>query len=227
MIISCKNCGTKLKFDENKVKALAFNLRCPKCGFINRVNLDNNAAYDKEDDKTQVISKEDDKTQVFANDNDDKTVISSANSSTQSAASEFDKIKRKFTKYVASRNPDKIGKHPIAWLVKTEKDSTTIAYNIYQGLNLIGRTASQQIDIGIQGDNYISRRHCVIEANLRNGKINLIIMDNSKANAGRKSTNGTYIGNEEERLEELDEVYLNDREKIRIGRTYFTIQFNS
>ncbi len=87
-------------------------------------------------------------------------------------------------------------------------------YLLKIGKNTIGRSS----DICISNeDNFISRKHCTIEVIEKNGVLTIILSDEFP------SRNGTFY--HDKRLELTDKLVLKDGEQIRIGRTYFMINF--
>lgn len=100
---------------------------------------------------------------------------------------------------------------PMLW---HENDGTE--YMLKKGINIIGREA----DISIPSDRYISRKHCVIEVVEKFGIIQCILTDDgSLSSSGEPSTNGTFLN--EVRLTRHDKIFLNQGDRVRIGRTEF------
>ncbi len=86
------------------------------------------------------------------------------------------------------------------------------------GKNIIGRKA----DISIDGDRYISRKHCLIEMKKQTWGLELIISDDG-SETGRPSINGTIYN--EERISKYDKIILKSDDNIRIGRTNLIVKF--
>ncbi len=85
-----------------------------------------------------------------------------------------------------------------------------------EGENIVGRN----VDININNDKYISRKHCLVILNMKNKKItNVILLDDGSCNNGKPSTNGTFYNNANNRLTKYDQIILNNNDKIRVGRT--------
>lgn len=87
-------------------------------------------------------------------------------------------------------------------------------YKLKSGKNILGRDA----DISINGDRYISRKHCLIEIIEKNNDLRCILTDDgSISESGEPSTNGTFYN--DTRVTRFDKFYLNHNDKIRIGHT--------
>lgn len=93
--------------------------------------------------------------------------------------------------------------------------NTGTEYQLSVGKNILGRDAS----ISIQGDRFISSKHCLVEVLDYNGHLQCVISDDGSCNSGKPSTNGTFLN--EKRLENFDKLFLNKGDKIRIGHTEF------
>ncbi len=86
------------------------------------------------------------------------------------------------------------------------------------GKNIIGRKA----DVSIDGDRYISRRHCLIEMKKQTWGIELTISDDGSQTA-QPSTNGTFY--KDKRISKFDMIVLKSDDKIKVGRTELIVKF--
>jgi DNA-directed RNA polymerase subunit RPC12/RpoP len=96
-------------------------------------------------------------------------------------------------------------------------DSGQTEFKLKSNKNIIGRDA----DISIQGDSYISRKHCLIEVIEKQNEVLYVLTDDGSINeSGTPSTNGTFHNGA--RLSKYDKIYLESNDKIRVGRTELT-----
>jgi len=107
-------------------------------------------------------------------------------------------------------NIEKSSKSTTGWLVLHTENINPVSFTIYKGKNIIGRlTNDNHVDIPIDNDLYLSRKHCFIEAVNDNSDWKYFLVDN-------ESTNGTYLNTK--RLSSNDKVYLKDSDTIQVGR---------
>jgi pSer/pThr/pTyr-binding forkhead associated (FHA) protein len=118
-------------------------------------------------------------------------------------------------------NIDKSIKSTIGWLILHTENINPSSFIIYKGKNIIGRlTNDNNVDIPIDNDLYLSRKHCFIEAIYDNSDWKYFLVDNG-------STNGTYLNTK--KLSSNDKVYLDNGDTIQVGRTklVFKLKINS
>lgn len=106
-------------------------------------------------------------------------------------------------------------------LPRLHRADNNTTFELKPGKNILGRDA----DISIDGDRYISRKHCLIEVVARGNSYQCILTDDgSISDSGQPSTNGTF--HNEVRLTALDKIYLSPGDTIRVGRTTLNFLFD-
>jgi pSer/pThr/pTyr-binding forkhead associated (FHA) protein/phage FluMu protein Com len=106
----------------------------------------------------------------------------------------------------------------MGWLVVHTENMESKTFPLKIGRNRIGRLTSTNVsnlEIRLEGDTYISRKHCIIEVIERGGRINYILQEFQ----GASSLNGTWLNEDNHRITQTDQLYLEDGETIQIGRT--------
>ena len=106
-------------------------------------------------------------------------------------------------------------KQAAAWLVQISEQENPATFELYEGLNTVGRlSASGSVNIAIgTTDKGISRHHfdLMVVKNSRQ-EFEFLIGDNGSAN-------GTYINENKEKLQPHSQIYLADGDVILIGNT--------
>ena len=120
-------------------------------------------------------------------------------------------FKKKVEKTIIDNNFNNYSDNSKAYfLINNEK------FYLKDGENIVGRN----VDININNDKYISRKHCLVILNIKNKIITeIILLDDGTCNNGKPSTNGTFYNDAKERLTKYDQIILNNNDKIRVGRT--------
>lgn len=113
--------------------------------------------------------------------------------------------------WVASARHKAAGSLVAGWLVQATGYRIKV-FDLFLGINEIGRPSDFiEPDILIEGDGLVSREHAVLECSVdERGRIEARITD--------KSTNGTYIEDEEE---PTSPIILYDGVKITMGTSVF------
>jgi len=192
MIIKCGKCKAVLQFDENKINTKTFVLSCPNCMAKNNVII---PTKDQElENETLKLNKEDEETLINNQDNEITSVINYEKES--------------------SPNPEKKNKEVVGWLVVHTENVKVRTFELYPGTNLIGRpTKTNEIDIPIKNDEYLSRKHCQIKVEFKKNKWTFLLSEDPK----HPSTNGTFLNTK--RINVQDQIYLKDGDTIQAGRT--------
>ena len=114
-------------------------------------------------------------------------------------------------------------KERVGWLIVHTEGEEHKVYELFYGKNIIGRpTENFKPDVPVD-DPYVSRRHAVIEVKTNQYNFNeFFISDNDEVNEGKKSTNGTYINANTERISEP--VKIIDGDTIQIGETKLVLK---
>lgn len=107
------------------------------------------------------------------------------------------------------------------WLVQHVPGKDAITYDLPVGKNVIGRpTDHNDVDIPIEDDPYISRKHAVIAVSKgENGQLQAVIRDDGSENQGKPSTNGTFINAKSTRLPVGSSHTLQHGDAIQVGET--------
>lgn len=107
------------------------------------------------------------------------------------------------------------------WLVVHMPDKETKTYDLYLGKNVIGRpTDSNDVDIPIEGDAFISRKHAtILVAKDEADKVVCTLFDDGRESNGNPSTNGVFLNSSEERISPTDAIDLSNNDSIQIGET--------
>jgi pSer/pThr/pTyr-binding forkhead associated (FHA) protein len=109
------------------------------------------------------------------------------------------------------------------WLIVHTEGKKHDVFEIFFGKNIIGRpTSNFKPDVPID-DEYVSRRHAVID--VRYNKFNVpeyYIEDNAKSNNGKASTNGTFVNADTKRISEPKRII--DGDTIQIGQTKLVLK---
>jgi len=123
-------------------------------------------------------------------------------------------------KFRKNTNPDKDGKIVAGWLVVHTENKSPITYELFEGVNVIGRPdGSHHVDIKIEEDRYVSREHCYINV-LKDflHRFVYILYDGSEKPA-KESTNGTFINGLEDKMDVGSKIYLKDGDIVQVGET--------
>jgi len=99
----------------------------------------------------------------------------------------------------------RVSKKLVGVLYSTSLNAMGVLFNIYEGKNPIGRYGNNSIVIA--SDNTVSGNHAVIL--YREGRFSI---------KDSESQGGTFVNDQ---FTDFDNVYLNDGDVIRLGRTYF------
>ena len=109
------------------------------------------------------------------------------------------------------------------WIFVHDENAPKQCFDLKSGKNIIGRRSSVSVDIPIYtNDEYMSRRHCMIEINPnQDGGYEFLLSD-------FKALNGTFInGVAKKRLGTGDIFLLNDGDTIQLGMTKVVIRINN
>lgn len=108
----------------------------------------------------------------------------------------------------------------VGWLVVHDENTKQQTHNLKMGKNIIGRNSeSKPCEVMIDTeDKYMSRNHFAIEVNLGTKGLEYLVYDVT-------STNGTFINaNKENKLNQMDKVFLTDGDTIQAGRTKMVLR---
>ncbi len=118
-----------------------------------------------------------------------------------------------------NQNPEKDGKIVAGWLVVHTENRLPVTYELFQGMNIIGRPdGPHHVDVRVEDDKYVSRTHCTIEVK-KDFIHRFIYILHDGINKQRRSTNGTYINGLEDKLGQGACVYLKDGDTVQVGET--------
>ena len=108
------------------------------------------------------------------------------------------------------------------WIFVHDENTRRQSFDLKPGKNIIGRKSAAYADIPIEtNDEYMSRRHCLIEViSNENGGFEFRLSD-------FKALNGTFInGLSRKRLRAEDIILLKDGDTIQLGMTKVVIRVN-
>lgn len=116
-----------------------------------------------------------------------------------------------------------MNKKIVGWLVRHNENQENISFELKEGRNIIGRpTSFFSPEVSID-DEYVSRRHAVINVILNQFNVyEYYIADNEEVNDGKASKNGTYVNGKAERIS--DPIRLIDGDTIQIGKTKLVLK---
>ncbi len=106
------------------------------------------------------------------------------------------------------------------WLVVHDENTKQQTFPLKTGVNIVGRkSVSKPCDVMIEtNDKYMSRNHFAVEISLGPKGFNYLVYDVT-------STNGTFINADiNNKLDQLDKVYLTDGDTIQAGRTKMVLR---
>lgn len=109
------------------------------------------------------------------------------------------------------------------WIFVHDENTPMQSFDLKKGKNIIGRRSSVHADIAIETkDEYMSRRHCMVEVTVNpSGTYDFLLSD-------LKALNGTFLnGTARKRLKPEDMVMLNDGDTIQIGMTKVVIRIRN
>ncbi|MBL0267380.1 MAG: FHA domain-containing protein [Chitinophagaceae bacterium] len=107
----------------------------------------------------------------------------------------------------------------VAWLISHTENQPTTTYNLHRGRNIIGRKSSSSgPDILSIDDNYISRRHAVIECSNTNYVYDIGELE------GKSSTNGIFLNANPSRISK--KTLLHEGDTLQIGMTKLVFKIN-
>lgn len=204
MILRCPNisCNTKMSIKEEVAYNYDAKTKCPSCKEIFK-------PFDclPESQQNKIMNQID-------------CIIESQQNKTMNQSKANDKIcsDSEETKFKATNN----GKVALGWLVVHDEKTHSQTYDLYEGMQLIGRKSeSRPCDVMIEtNDRCMSRNHFTIEVTTKYGE-NQYVLKNAK------STNGTFVETKMLRgyVKELrpmqlgEEVYIEDGDIIQAGNT--------
>ncbi|MBU0765155.1 MAG: FHA domain-containing protein [Bacteroidetes bacterium] len=113
------------------------------------------------------------------------------------------------------------------WLIVHTEGKQMATHPLKAGKNYIGRTtAGYKPDIPVEQDKYVSRHHALLNVRLENNQYRYILTDNASnaPEGGKKSTNGTFVNGNPERLPEDRPVILKDKDTVQIGETKLVLK---
>jgi hypothetical protein len=129
------------------------------------------------------------------------------------------------TKVIDSLKPAQQIFHPDmapGWIFVHDENTPKQSFDLKTGKNIIGRKSSVSVDIPIDTtDDYMSRRHCIIEVVKKlEGNYDFLLSD-------YKALNGTFInGIAKKRLKTEDIILLNDGDTVQLGMTKMVFRVN-
>lgn len=116
----------------------------------------------------------------------------------------------------------------IGWLVVNDEHTATQTFALQLGTNTVGRQSQQRpaTHMVITHDEYMSRPHCTVEVRIgRSGQLEYILRDGALVDEQWKpSLNGTYLNGKEPRLNQYDQLFLDDGDTIQIGETKLVLK---
>jgi pSer/pThr/pTyr-binding forkhead associated (FHA) protein len=129
-------------------------------------------------------------------------------------------LPKKEVKKKENKVEDKAGKFAVAWLILHTENQEPIYFDLFEGLNVIGRGEPKRpADIEIQNDQYVSRFHAHLKINQTAQKIFIYALYDGVAQPPKPSLNGVYVNGNKERLRMNDAHYLKDGDTLQIGLT--------
>lgn len=124
-------------------------------------------------------------------------------------------VKKKENKVV-----DKVGKEVIAWLILHTENQEPTYFDLFEGVNVIGRGEPQRpADVEIHNDQYVSRFHAYLKIFQTPQKIFLYALYDGAFMPPKPSLNGVYVNGNKDRLRANDAHYLRDGDTVQIGLT--------
>ncbi|MBL4704742.1 MAG: FHA domain-containing protein, partial [Flavobacteriales bacterium] len=126
-----------------------------------------------------------------------------------------------FTKHVnAVANKEGV-KIKAGWLIVHTKEKATVTYDLLLGKNVVGRpTDNNDVDIPIEGDPYVSRKHMTIHVSSdSSNSLTCKLADNGFDTNPKPSTNGTFINGKADRLGSAEQYSLQNNDSVQIGET--------
>lgn len=114
-------------------------------------------------------------------------------------------------------------KKVVGWLIRHNENQQNISFELKEGRNIIGRaTEFFTPDVPID-DEYVSRRHAVLNVILNQYNVyEYYVVDNEEVNNGKPSKNGTYVNGNIERIS--SPVRLIDGDTIQVGKTKLVLK---
>jgi len=106
------------------------------------------------------------------------------------------------------------------WLVIHDENTKQQTHTLKMGKNIVGRKSdSKPCNVLIDTeDKFMSRNHFAVEINLGTKGLEYMVYDVT-------STNGTFINaNKENKLSQMDKVFLSDGDTIQAGRTKMVLR---
>jgi len=149
------------------------------------------------------------------------TILESIQQKEAEKPSFFEHVKPQTEKIIfrKNQNPEKDGKIVAGWLVVHTENKLPVTYELFVGMNIIGRPdGPHHVDVRVEDDKYVSRTHCTIEVK-KDFVHRFIYILHDGINKQRRSTNGTYINGLEDKLTEGACVYLKDGDTVQVGET--------
>jgi len=129
-------------------------------------------------------------------------------------------LPKKEVKKKENKVEDKTGKIAVAWLILHTENQEPIYFDLFEGLNIIGRGEPKRpADVEIQNDQHVSRFHAHIKISQTPQKLFLYAIYDGLAHPLKPSLNGVYVNGNKERLKMNDAYYLKDGDTIQIGLT--------
>jgi hypothetical protein len=129
-------------------------------------------------------------------------------------------LPKKEVKKKENKVEDKVGKFVVAWLILHTENQEPIYFDLFEGLNVIGRGEPKRpADIEIQNDQYVSRFHAHLKIHQTPQKLFIYALYDGVAQPPKPSLNGVYVNGNKERLRINDAHYLKDGDTLQIGLT--------
>lgn len=113
--------------------------------------------------------------------------------------------------------PEKGDQDPIvAWLIVHTENKKAVSYDLYEGINYIGRkkTDDKANNIVIEDDPFISRTHAFIKCKEAGDKIRCMLYD---GDGHKPSVNGVFLNGDDVRINQ--HCSLRENDTVQVGTT--------
>ena len=109
----------------------------------------------------------------------------------------------------------------VGWLVVHTENKKTETFDLYEGVNYIGRKKKDEKanSILIEDDPFVSRTHAFVKCKEADGGLQFILYD---GDGNKPSVNGVFLNGDEDRIHQ--QCILKENDTIQIGITKFVFK---
>lgn len=117
--------------------------------------------------------------------------------------------------------PKAESKKIVAWLVVHTEDRQTETFDVYEGINYIGRKKQNDgvNSIVLENDPFVSRTHAFIKAKRVGNETQIVLYDGDGCKA---SVNGVYVNGNEKRINQ--HCMLTEDDTVQVGTTKLVLK---